>query len=238
MKYLDLFKTFEYISNEKNLKFIIKKMLSEMNNIIDGKLKAEFSDYNHKLRIMNIEDKYNKKVLNIIKKYEKIFLERNNIIMNYTSTSSYGIKFVGDDLDIEVDKRVLYHDYYIIFKDINIGRIKPEKYLVHKSLIKYVESIEKEGLKLSKSQNYKGEELSINYPPAIFATSPKRYNTFHGDCYWLIDTTKCENKWYKDLNFPNQEGIYMTYEKIPKEALIYIGSGESATEKIKKLTIK
>ena len=66
--------------------------------------------------------------------------------------------------------------------------------------------------------------MNIDYPPAIFALRVDRSNLFYGEVYWIIDTTKCDNKWFKDLNFPNQKGIYMTYDIIPKEALTYLGT--------------
>jgi hypothetical protein len=232
-KVLDNRKINEYVSNEINVKYLLKKMLMEIKKIVGNELQYEYVDIKNKLTIYNVDKKFNQKIQKVLNKYEKEFIERNNIIMNYKSSTKFGIKFNSDDdiSDISPDKDKKYTDYYIIVKDINIGRVKPEKYILHKSKTDFVESIEENGLKPSKSQNYKGEELSIDYPPSIFAIRPDRSYLFWGDVYWIIDTTKCNNKWFRDLNFPTQQGIYMTYDPIPKEALIYLGGNK---DKIKK----
>ena len=56
----------------------------------------------------------------------------------------------------------------------------------------------------------------LYYPPAIFATNDD--STWLDGDIWQIDTTKIDNKWFKDLNIQSRWRI-MTFEPIPPSAL-------------------
>jgi hypothetical protein len=118
------------------------------------------------------------------------------------------------------NKNTILNNYTIQVKDIFIGRVKNGRFLIHKSFIKNRKSIKENGLIPSKPKTYKGFGSYLEYPPSIFATESHISNNFMGNDYWIIDTKKCDNIWYKDLNFPKKEkGIYMIFDNIPPEAL-------------------
>lgn len=227
MKFIENFKIFEYISNKKNVKFLYNRMLKEIKKIVDN-LDYDYVDNRFQnLNIYRTSSEKRQKVEKILNKYQKIFLERNNIVMSFRHSPQY--KTIIDNKGfLKTDKNIILHSYLIIVKDIYVGRVKTGRFLIHKSYIKNRKSIKENGLIPSDPKNYKDEGIYYDYPPAIFATESHFPNSFKGNDYWIIDTKKCNNMWYIDLNFPSKDrkGIYMTYEPIPPEALIHKGSFE------------
>ena len=119
------------------------------------------------------------------------------------------------------------------------------KYVYHKSNPIFREKIEKEGLKVfSKSDTWLSD--TPIFGKVIFATDSDNkkdwFNSNYDDDIYKIDTTKINNKWFKDPNFEPQEkkvnintGVsnskhIITFENIQASAieLIYSGTGNSS----------
>lgn len=110
--------------------------------------------------------------------------------------------------------------------------IKPNKFIYHTSPIVFRDKIEKEGLKPQK-----GEQLLTTTgleKPAIFFSNSKNKNEWfdsqYNDDVYKIDTSKLNNKFYKDPNFDSDKFI-ITFESIDPKYIKIIHKGDG-NEKI------
>ena len=125
---------------------------------------------------------------------------------------------------IESFKQVLNNDKLI--------NITPNKYVYHKSNIKFRREISKIGLiTKGKSETWLSDtEIEGN---VIFATNSDNkkdwFDSTYDDDVYQIDTTKINNKWLLDPNFTWEKSpkYIITFDNIPLSAikLVYKGSG-------------
>lgn len=79
----------------------------------------------------------------------------------------------------------------IYYKDINIGRVNPNRYYYHSTQDNNLDGILKNGL-LPKT-NYKNH---LSYPPTVFVSDDEHIFYFGGNVLLRITTEKTNNKWY------------------------------------------
>ena len=134
-------------------------------------------------------------------------LKDKSIIVDYSISSEYG-----------------HYAVEIHLKDLFMKRIKPPRYVYHKTSKEVRDSILKNGLIPSKNE---GEYGRFSYDkPFVFASikadklfshryhyDPKDYDI------WIIDTTKIDNIWFVDFNFPNDNNHIITETPVPVSAL-------------------
>ena len=117
--------------------------------------------------------------------------------------------------------------------------IIPNSIIVHKSNPMFRDKIMEQGLKVRAGECYK---IFVGYgvkcKPAIFATNStnKRawFDSTYDDDIWFIDTRMIPDvKWYKDRHFESTKKHIVTFQDIPKEAIIlkYEGTGSGDVEK-------
>ena len=215
----------EYLNPEKQtyIKWLNNSILKEIEKL-DMKISYEgntLSSLSFHIEYLKSNDlKMNIKLIyNIIYKWKKYILEKDNIIMMIYSD--------------------IYHDNTIRFnlkyKNLKIKRIKPLRYVYHQTKKSNLNSILEYGLVPKDSSKWTDDDWTLEYPPAIFASNlndPKKYDLFHyGDNDIItikIDTTKIKNKWFSDLNLEdyentikkkNREEYIMTFDPIPPQAL-------------------
>jgi hypothetical protein len=120
-------------------------------------------------------------------------------------------------------------EFYVYVKDLYTERIVPPKEIYHITDKKYRESIRQNGLLLKSSDEGNwSKELKLSYPPTVFAINNHDYwsnKLSTGEDIWVIDTTKLDNKWWRDLNFYNlprkhdQVFPYMTFDNVPPDSI-------------------
>ena len=117
--------------------------------------------------------------------------------------------------------------------------IIPNSIIVHKSNPMFRDKIMEQGLKVRAGECYK---IFVGYgvkcKQAIFATNStnKRawFDSTYDDDIWFIDTRMIPDvKWYKDRHFESTKKHIVTFQDIPKEAIIlkYEGTGSGDVEK-------
>lgn len=134
-------------------------------------------------------------------------IKNSNLIIRILDKQIKELKKVGVILSYE-DTGV---GIEIFYKDFILGRVKPDRYYYHVTHNKNLKSIFKVGL--VPKTNYQNH---LSYPPAVFVSDDKHI-LYIGDKVLRIDTTKLNNKWYKDIN--HERGRYMTFEEIPPQAI-------------------
>ena len=206
----------------------LKKTGGEKWKEIYGFIKEKFPDYEQLLFYYFLSDKIlTNKIKKILDNYSKI-LFKSNIYMVYVLDVMLG---VGNNPDDETGRCRIY------FRNLFTQRVKPQKYIYHRSGAVNRESILKNGLILKswdKSPEW-NDAGYLSYPPAIFATNTGRDDVWrsYGDL-WRIDTTNLPNKWWYDLNFfgggvgDKRKKHIMTFEPIPPEYLTLV---DTQTEK-------
>jgi hypothetical protein len=117
--------------------------------------------------------------------------------------------------------------------------VTPNKYVYHKSNIKFREEISKFGLiTKGKSETWLSDtEIDGN---VIFATNSDNkkdwFDSTYDDDIYQIDTTKINNKWFLDPNFTWEKSPkhIITFDNIPLTSisLIYKGSGTDLLEQL------
>ena len=165
----------------------------------------------------------------ILKQYQKNLIGKG-ILITYkkydTVDHSYGGK---DGLEILSSKPSEDKEFYVYVKDLHTERVKPPKQIYHITDKKYRESIRQKGILLRNSEegNWKGDH-KLSYPSSVFAINDHDHwsnKLSAGEDIWVIDTTKINNKWWKDLNFYKVPTIhdnvttYMTFDDIPPESI-------------------
>jgi hypothetical protein len=91
------------------------------------------------------------------------------------------------------------------------------------------DSIALQGLLPMKGDSYTCHSPSEDEPPAIFGCTNQDYDSTYDDDIYRIDTSLCNNTWYKD-NAVYGGDCVVTYEAIPLDAieLIYKGTGKDS----------
>ena len=117
--------------------------------------------------------------------------------------------------------------------------VTPNKIVVHKSNPMFRDKILQDGLKVKAGECYKiyvGDGTKCK--PAIFATNStnKRawFDSTYDDDIWEINTEMIPDvKWYKDRHFESRSKHIVTFQDIPKEAIIlkYKGTGSGDVKK-------
>lgn len=108
---------------------------------------------------------------------------------------------------------------------VNVGHL-----IYHKSNPIFRDAIKKQGLIPKGKSEAWLSDTNIN-GKVIFASNSSDeddwFDSTYDDDIYQIDTTKINNKWFKDPNF-DDDAYVITFEPIPKSALklIYKGSGE------------
>lgn len=213
------------IANVELVKHHIRQMIKSIqkkskNKITNNQLRKRITKRELEITFNDIVDyQVFEKVL---KSYQKKLLDYN-IVIGYNMKDGYDTK-LGDDLDdiksIPNDKK----DFHIHIKDLHTMRVKPPRYIYHFSDKKNRESILKNGLLPKESKDSeRWKEISLSYPPAVFATLDRDVMWYHDE--WKIDTENLDNKWWKDINFfiPNSEtNAIMTFGNIPIECLTLV----------------
>ena len=111
-------------------------------------------------------------------------------------------------------------------------KIEPIGFVFHSSHKKNRDSILKNGLQVNIGDSYKDNWNEFQpIKPAIFAVNtPNSIESFglkYSNDYdiWRIDTTKCNNNWYKDFNMGGDN--IMTFDNIPNNCItLFRKSGE------------
>ena len=103
-------------------------------------------------------------------------------------------------------------------------KIEPRRFVFHNSHKKNRESILKNGIQVNIGDSYKDNWSEFQpIKPAIFAVNTPNYIEYIGLKYsndydiWRIDTTKCNNNWYKDFNMGGDN--IMTFDNIPNNCI-------------------
>ena len=209
----------EAFKNEKNVKWYLKNMLKEIQQICpdikmeqkrDERKLFSFSFSIIKKNIEPILKKYKDKLLRI-----NIFMEYNKIEMPEMKVSSD-----SDSLDIYVvENGKIYQTYHVFCKEKFLKLVKPSEFVFHTSPEKNRESILEHGLLVKENLNYKGS-TALNHPLSIFASLHQPiWQLSDNTDVWKIDTKNLPNKWYSDLNMQGfgEEQCIMTFNNIPKE---------------------
>lgn len=220
----------EFIRNEKNVKWYLKKLLTEIKSLnsddfyyhtkIDRDIAWELD------ATTTIE--YEKQSIKIIKKYQNKLL-KDNTYLYYSIHYEKETLFDPETFDINIKENGKnYVKFHFYVKNIHIKRIIPSKYVYHISPSKNRESILETGLKTNENINF-SDSPSLNHPPMIFASMNEplwKRGTKDTDT-WQIDTTKINNVWWSDPNMIQSykgEDMITTFENIPPEALILLES--------------
>lgn len=209
----------EYL-NKDYVKFHLKEILMSIKDII-GKIPQYNKEYNI-LTILNVEEKYEKEVEKVIKKNQRK-IEKTGIFFTYRKSKKKEFNLKDEDsFEFEETGKLLV-DFYLHFKELYIKRVKPTRYVYHSTLKSNRDSILENGLKTKENINY-SDSYTLDHPPAVFATLEGEdlwvpFISNNGGDIWKIDTSKINNKWFQDLNIPNQKGVIMTYEDIPSIAI-------------------
>jgi hypothetical protein len=201
-KPLRLIKIEESVSNEKLYNYILLKIYNRLKKIfpkyVKLKYKIDNNSFTNSILIRNIRvdiNKYNARIKNLLRSFQRKYLEQNIII-------AFSVRLFYDNFNLDI---------YI--KDLYTKRVNPPRYIYHATESHNVESVLKEGLKPMPFEkgNY-AKMADLYYPPAIFASKTEDYYTF-GSVILKIDTKGLDNIWWEDLNdVPN---AYMTFKSIP-----------------------
>jgi hypothetical protein len=112
-------------------------------------------------------------------------------------------------------------------------KVKPKRYIIHKSEYTNRDAIKKKGLKPKVGFCYKNYTGEKKCRPAVFATNSDNPNEWFATMWdsdvWEIDTRKIPDVvWYKDTHrFPNDPHKHIvTFDEIPPSALTLIHKGK------------
>lgn len=108
--------------------------------------------------------------------------------------------------------------YEIYLKDLFIQRVRPPRFVFHKTGKENKSAIERFGLRPTKNAAEYGRESYDK--PFVFASMKAKnlFGQFDGDI-WVIDTHQIDNKWFIDFNFPKDNNHIITDKPIPPTAL-------------------
>lgn len=222
----------EVVHNQPLVLFEIKRMLVEIDKI--HKLKKSNLGVNNieklystintnffHVELKSLDSKFENRINKILNKYQNIIFPKIDIIMKYKLLYQNTKMKDGDSV---FDFETL--TYNITFKNIHIQRYVPKtRYIFHCTDRKNRESIQEKGLipKSDKeSEDYKND-VSVNYPPAVFATTNRDLWLLPNDKndVWAIDTKGLPNKWWYDLYFrkDDNDNKILTFEPIPPNHL-------------------
>lgn len=223
MKYLKLFEDI----NLKSLKWYNNKIMSELKTVInftgsknDDTLDKRMYRDTYSINLNNdttgLVDKdilkKKKEIIRILNKWKSILI-RQGIILDFKLLTGL-------------------QKTYLIYKELYKDRVKPNRFVYHSTPSSNRESILEKGL-LTKPHSQSKEfssDLSLSYPPSIFASNGSgTWNSGSDVDIWQIDTSKINNKWYKDLNLQTKYRI-MTFESIPASALKLITNPKDIIE--------
>jgi len=224
------FKLYEYINNKDLVKTTINNTLKKIIKINGGDINFHKNRSDDLVLVIQFEiiEKFKKQVDNEIGKL-KNQLKKSGTFISYKSHTQHQMKFKDDDdmFDFEIDyDKPNIEQYYLHVKDTHYNRAKPPRYLFHKTKHKNYRNIIENGLEVRGNENYKNEPY-YDHPEGIYASSEKDFFGYSNDDEWRIDTTKIDNKWWRDYNLydkEQQKKSFLTYEPIPIEAIELIKS--------------
>jgi hypothetical protein len=205
----------ELVSNEKLLKHYISDIFKSLKKFFEYDIKLNKENYSRrtlKYTVDYIDNSINKKRINSVIKFLQ---NKQEILINKGVAFSFRI---GRNAMNEEPNGYIF----LYIKDLYTGRIKPPRYLYHTTLEHNVNNILKNGLKtINHSKGRYKYQLDLYYPKSIFAMNVKeKFMTDDNTVLLKIDTTKINNKWYKDLNLHDiLPTAVMTFEDIPPEAI-------------------
>jgi len=212
----------ELIRNKSSLKYSLNKAILRLNNrlsrkIIKDNIRSEIRNEYYKIEFLHTSEKDHQIWIKWLKNL-KSNLFKDDIIMSYKDYKKLEQRFIDNNFEMESTGNILY-DYIIYIKNVYTKRIKPNRYIYHYSKQKYRQEILQNGLKVKEHKDSEdwGNEAYLEYPKSIFAVNSE--DIWREGDRWQIDTTKCKNIWWEDLNFVKRTDMIMTFSNIPKEAI-------------------
>ena len=221
-------KLFEFINNKDLVISTINNTLLKIMKINNNK-----SINFHKMRsddlVLTIQFEvivdYKKQTIIEIKKLRNQLL-KSGTFFTYKSTTKHQMKFENENdkesFDFVIDYELPQLEEFIMnIKDTHYNRVKPPRYLYHKTGHENFRSIYENGLEIRENEKYKLEP-HFDHPKGIYASSEQDFFGYSNEDEWRIDTTKINNKWWRDYNLYNkdqQKKSFVTYEPIPPSAI-------------------
>ena len=211
----------ELVSNRQFAKSFVKRMLVDIQKsgvklkIDNVKYDDDSSKVYSRLDLSHIDIEHDGIITSIIDFYKKE-AQKNNYILSYKKQKQQVFDFAEDGFDM-IPNNTFTANYIVFLKQITTKRIKPSRFVYHSSLMSNREGIKKNGLVPKNAGEWNMLDVSLDYPPAIFAGNhpEDRWNSSKTHDVWQIDTQGLKNKWWEDLNFNKREEFVMTFEPIP-----------------------
>lgn len=232
----------EYIKNQNRVEFALKYILKKIEPILTKKDSTFYTTdmvYNVYSTTgdkfyMKIEIDFNRNDENYSNRF---FASTEGLLYIKKLVNRYRDKFLKEDIIISIEKeyRVLKNTIILIAKDISGKRVYPPKYVYHITKNENVNDILKNGLipkdntiiknindKPVKDYKWSGY---LQYPSAVFVTTDTTADIFSrvnfGDTIIKINTNKCNNKFFYDLNqeVDQEKNWLMTFDPIPANAI-------------------
>jgi hypothetical protein len=207
------YSNYKFIEIDDNIKFMFdfkKILITENSDIAYNISYSVYKDViNNEIKLISKDESYDS-ILNLDKGNIKKYLQ--NLKFKYLE-QGYIISYYQD----------IHYKLTIHIKDVYIKREKPPRYVYHTTTEKNLKNILDNGLELRNSDQSEFNLTNKTYPDAIFVSDYENLFTYKS-VILEIDTTMCNNKWFSDIN--SEEGRYMTFEPINKNAIKKINSDE------------
>lgn len=208
--------------NRNYIKYNLSKLLSQIklnSDITSDNIHITKNDTSIEIEIRNLLnidgcDKLLRKIKNNLNKLD--------YYLSYKNSESYGVILTGDEgLDIETDYSRKYYNILLHIKKKYIQRKVAPKYLYHGTFYKNLEGIKQNGILPSKLTNYT-EGIHLEYDNLLFTTKNLDYILHRYEVAIKVDVSTLPNKWFKDLNLPLNDELYMSDVKIPPNSIVEI----------------
>ena len=232
----------EYIKNDTRTEYALNFIIKKIEPILSKKEPSIYIDSKIYTVLSTSGDKQYKKIeisfnMNDEEYSNKFFGTKDGLLFLQKILDRYKNKFLKEDIIVSTIRgyKVLRNTFYIIAKDISGNRVYPPKYVYHVTKKENVDSILKNGLIpndntiLKKDNNKSYKEYKwighLHYPAACFVTTNIESDIYKrvgfGNVVIKINTTKCNNKFYYDLNqeYSEEKNWLMTFEPISNKAI-------------------